>query len=470
MMDAVARLAKDIRTKLKALRFREPSLPVLRKVLEVAYFASLKTEEGRFTRSSITYAHPTRPDTDPPILRRANYPTFTAFKRRSALTVEELAKLSRAIDKWSASIAVYGKSPSDLKVWGVVDQLLEQSIRQIREGEGGFASPGIVTITMDGVGDLSAYHGDLFLGGLRSHEFVSREDDAFRSDLMWRRVAPTFATSAGHIVRALPEKTDFREMVACLYDSWANTIARLCIGLRRLGTGGAFLLTPEPIMSCLSVNRGLLYTRLADAMVLHVLDQHYSLEMKRRHRVESDNETIQTITALDHSLAEADLLNRQSELSGAIKLTTSMAALDGVVLMTPDLKVLGFGVKIGSAPPATVVYDGSDFARRGTDARRISPSRFGTRHGSILRYCRKDTKALGIIVSQDGHVRIVAKVQRSMVLWDDVKLLNDKDFTLRDAQAYVRMRVRRLRLRERRSLGYTAMPKTMSQLEKRGAR
>jgi hypothetical protein len=232
MMDAVVRLAKEIRTKLKLLAFREPSLPVLRKLLEVAYLASLKTEEGRFTRSSITYAAPTRPDPDPPICRRANYPSFTAFKRRSALTVEELAKLSRAVDKWSASIAVYGKAPSNMKVWGIVDQLVERSIRQNREGDSGFSGPGILTITMDGVGDLSAYHGDLFLGGLRSHEFVSREDDALRSDLMWTRVAPVFARSADDIASTLPEKADFQEMVACLYDVWANTIARLCIGLR----------------------------------------------------------------------------------------------------------------------------------------------------------------------------------------------------------------------------------------------
>lgn len=77
-----------------------------------------------------------------------------------------------------------------------------------------------------------------------------------------------------------------------------------------------------------------------------------------------------------------------------MKLVASLAAVDGLVLMTPELSVAGFGVKIGSTPDVKVVYDGAGFSSRGTHARKIDPAQFGTRHGSMLRYCAQDPKAL----------------------------------------------------------------------------
>jgi len=44
--------------------------------------------------------------------------------------------------------------------------------------------------------------------------------------------------------------------------------------------------------------------------------------------------------------------------------------------------------------------------------------------GSIYSYCRSDRNApAGIVVSQDGHVRLIVSVGRNLVLWDNVQLL-----------------------------------------------
>ena len=60
------------------------------------------------------------------------------------------------------------------------------------------------------------------------------------------------------------------------------------------------------------------------------------------------------------------------------------------------------------------------FRNRGTRARKIDPSQFGTRHGSMLRYCAQDRNALGIVVSQDGYVRLIMTVRNSLLFWDNL--------------------------------------------------
>jgi len=297
-------LTRVVASKLRTLGFSSPRLSLIHALLDRAYLASLRTEEGRFVRGSVTFADPRNPDVDPPILRRASYPAFTAFTDRMRLTPELLVKLSRAIDQWSGSIAVYGTTPSDLVAWGVVDQIVHANVR-----------------------------------------------------------------------RTVP--------------------ARL---LR------------------------------------------------------------------EFSFAEEDSQDRDLELTGAARLVTSLASIDGLVLLTPSLGVVGFGVKIRSGPSVGRVYDGTDLTRRGTRAKTIDPSRFGTRHGSILRYCRADSRALGVIVSQDGQVRLVMTAKQRLALWGSVQLLDYEHDVRRYAVDSRRRRAFRSRRRAEARLGYSPMPKTLKQL------
>lgn len=149
---------------------------------------------------------------------------------------------------------------------------------------------------------------------------------------------------------------------------------------------------------------------------------------------------------------------------------TSLAAADGVVLMDSALSMQGFGVKIGGGDHVGTVYGGAAFARKGTQAKRIDLSGFGTRHGSMLRYCRVDRRAIGVVVSQDGHVRLIMSAGRSLTLWDNVQLLNYEH----DVSSYARLRAnirhRRAKLHWKNVLGYTSMPKSMDALLKRGTK
>src|SRR5687767_9767227 len=104
MPDLVDGLASTVAARLRKLGFTEPRRSVVASLLRMAYLATLKTEEGRFVRGSLTYASPKDPEIRAPLVKRADYPDFTRFNRPEVLTVETLVKLARAIDQWSGSL------------------------------------------------------------------------------------------------------------------------------------------------------------------------------------------------------------------------------------------------------------------------------------------------------------------------------------------------------------------------------
>lgn len=464
MEDLTDRLARDIHGKMRMLGFSTPSLLALRFLLRTAYLASLKTEEGRFVRGSITFANPKRREEAPPPIRRADYPLFTVLKHKHPFNVELIVKLARAFDVWSSSIAVYGTTPSNMNVWGVVDQLVQLNTRMNREKFSGFSNPGILTVVMNGIGDISVYHREIFLGAMRSHEIVSKENDAFSAQELYKRIAPNLVPASIGIARAVDKQDESEELLSELYDAWKNTVARLCIGLRRLGTGGSFIITPTTPSAMLNIGYRLPYKRLGDSFILGVLDSRHDSDIGNERMKYLDSENVPGQLVIQSLLAEADTQDRESEVTGAVKIVTSLASVDGAVLLNPLLQVIGFGVKIGSGASAKVVYDGPDFIRRGARAKTINLARFGTRHSSMLRYCKSDPSAVGIVVSQDGHVRLVVTVGRSLTFWDNVKLMQYEDYSASLARSRRAGRIERQGTTRRQKLGYTSTPKTLSAL------
>jgi hypothetical protein len=462
MRDQLECFAELIVSKLRNLGFTSPNLRTTHALLKTAYLTSITTEENRFTRGNVTFADPKAPDVNPPPRRRADYPGFTRFKAPGSLSVSSLTKLFRAVDQWSGSVAVFQGKGGHLFVWGICDQFVGQNVKRNREAMSGFSDPGILTLTVNGVGELSAFHGDLFLGRLRHDHVVRAEHEPFKSDVLWRRLVQWLSPVVKKIQSETNYPLDPAHVCLRLTDEWMTAIARICIGLRRLGTGGSLLITPSPDWKTLKLSNDLPYTRMRDSMLLKVVDELHLKETRKKIKGLKNSDLIPRELYWDEGFAETDLKDRSDELTGAVKLVTSFAAVDGVVLLDQLLAVKAFGVKIGSTPHVRTVYDGHTFSKRGTPGNPIDLSSFGTRHNSILRYCRNDCAAIGIIVSQDGHVRVAHAHGRRLLLWDNVKLLDYRADLKRYAKHLRNSRRRRIGMPK--SQGYTEMPKSTEKL------
>lgn len=461
-MDKIDRFAATVVGRLRMVGVRPPRVAVVAAVFRTVQTASLITEEGHFVSGSVTYASTNWFDIDRPALLRADYPRFTQLQRTVPFRPAVFVKLARAVDKWSGSVAVYGTSPQSLAVWGLVDQQVGTNVSLNRESIGGFGSPGVFTVVIERPGDFAVYHSNIFLGALRSQFIVLREVDALDSLLFRQRLIPTFSSTATAIRAALPDKVNQETVELQLFNAFSNTIARICIGLRHLGSGGALLITPKARADVLSIGYELGYDRLRSSVSLHVLDQLY------KHQLDDSAYSRKSIHAEDLKellFAQADAEDRVDELNGAVKFVTSLAALDGATLLTPDLQVTGFGIKIKGDLGTTKVYDGEAFSRRLSKSKTWDLSQFGTRHLSVLSYCKADPSAIGVVVSQDGHARIVMTSHGRLLMWNDIQLLNHINFSAEVAkeQKLHRKLVKEHR-REQISLGYSQMPKTMADL------
>jgi hypothetical protein len=221
----------------------------------------------------------------------------------------------------------------------------------------------------------------------------------------------------------------------------------------------------------LSVKHALRYRRLADALPLKVLTSAYLAALEDECSPEQPTDYLPADLVAEIGFASSDKDDRQIEVTGAIKLIASLASVDGLVWLDPLLRVRGFGVKIGDVQLAKPVYAGNDLlAGECTEHRalhELDATRFGTRHGSMLRFCGNDPDAIGVVVSQDGQVRMIMTVRRQLVLWDGVRVTNYVD----DLLAYRNMRAEHAReVREMRKhgaeteIGYTSLPTTLDEL------
>ena len=120
------------------------------------------------------------------------------------------------------------------------------------------------------------------------------------------------------------------------------------------------------------------------------------------------------LASRDERLAELD--EAVAELA---HLLAGLSAVDGAVVLTRRFEILGFGAEIsGELPPVEEVDRALDADARQTA--RESTAGVGTRHRSVYRLCQRVPEVLAVVVSQDGGVRLVKRLDGRVAYWDQV--------------------------------------------------
>lgn len=159
-----------------------PDLAVIRQMIDVVYVTSMKREEARELRCTALYIDPKNPDPDPGERVPAEKWSIAAFPKPLPFDPQTLAKLSAAADPRSTMLAVHG-TKSDLRIWGLVDQVALHSMRYATwETWHGAAFPGVFYVTSNGVADVSVGREYSTLGVLRQDAMVDRFDDVLATD------------------------------------------------------------------------------------------------------------------------------------------------------------------------------------------------------------------------------------------------------------------------------------------------
>jgi hypothetical protein len=100
-------------------------------------------------------------------------------------------------------------------------------------------------------------------------------------------------------------------------------------------------------------------------------------------------------------------------------LVADLTRVDGSVIMTDRLEVVGFGVEIvGELPEVLRVARAHDLD--GAEREWVRTDRVGTRHRSAYRLCQAVHDALALVVSQDGGLRFIRWHDDGVTYWEQV--------------------------------------------------
>lgn len=124
----------------------------------------------------------------------------------------------------------------------------------------------------------------------------------------------------------------------------------------------------------------------------------------------------------EESISESQGQDLQDEITGSVRFISSLSCVDGLILASPDLSIRGFGVEIRPKKEIGTLYLASSPTPKAKSLNRIDPHHYGTRHRSMMRYCMAHPGSVGFVISQDGEIRAITRVQKRLVMWENLQV------------------------------------------------
>jgi hypothetical protein len=415
-----------------------PGRKVLARLIEVVYFTSLKTEEGKPVQARIALVDPKNPDPDRPPGPRADRWKITKLAEPLPLTVANLVKLSKAADPWSSCLAVHYDLSREPFIWGLVDQVVHFNTYLVHEKAHAYAPPGVCQVIALGTADLSVYREHEFIARLAQDTLSKRQSDVFWSgpitDCLDKGITPYIQSiwreilreeNAPYVRKAVTRLRGSHDWDASIADTWIGTICRVLISIQRYRHGGALLITRSE--ADLRIKYRINYPRLQTALTRvwsARLRKWIAEEEIEPYVDEGDGEWVPVGEYLDKEVAGNAEEDIRDEVTGCVRFVSSLSCVDGLVLADPKLVIRGFGVEIRTKKEVKAVYLASSPRAPSKSLKKVDPNHYGTRHRSMMRYCFAHPGSLGFVISQDGDIRVLTRVGTKLVMWENPKVLD----------------------------------------------
>jgi hypothetical protein len=391
-----------------------PSPGDLATILSICYHASLLREEGRPVTFRLALSEPglfNDADGPPSGLHRL------MFARPLPLDQHELRRLSPAA---AFSRSLIGATSAGQGIWGIIHSG-PQWLQTVRGGRAtAQAIPQVPIVAATGPGRLLVSVGPVVLAELRDGRLSGGEMDIFESRWMQRRFAAAdLLHRVAHVVvpkeTAKPRATIDSAFAAVLA---GHVLRRILATVRAAQHGGTLILIPR-------------------ARVSEFLSDGRYVQVKYAFDDEEPRKRIPTLmTAISEELALASgtdapsvgwqayettharhLVEMDEALFEVAHLVADLTRVDGAVLLTDSLEVLGFGVEIaGELPEVSRVARAHDLDAAARTW--VRTDRVGTRHRSAYRLCQAVRDALALVVSQDGGLRFIRWHDQSVAYWE----------------------------------------------------
>ena len=401
-----------------------PPIAQLKHVLETAFFASLCREEGRDLRFVLCCA----PSTDVPREGASDIVPAMPLQSPRPLSVASLRSLGPAVSPENGAILV--RCPPDVDDASACEIAAILNVgAHLSRGRSGRSfyhqpPPYALTIEVRDAGELHIYRGEMKLATLKSGGL---QDQLAFSGLEFLPIASILALG-GDALRprvqppsgeSLQETSDF-EWTALL-----NTVLSIVNGIKEHGHGGTMLLvapgSEETLPTRMKFEVDDRRCLLSERFVSFLNARHELATLKRKRSSGS------SAPWSDPSLSHLERVTyiAEEDLADAADLTARLSAVDGALVVSSDLRVLGFGAEIvlDAAKPVPA-YELTADARTAVDWVEVDSESFGMRHRSALRCVAVADRTAAFVVSQDGAVSFFWKQKGRVLIKRDVGTAN----------------------------------------------
>ena len=323
-----------------------PDTATIEAIIEAAFWASLRREEGYMPRISLAFVAP----------ETVEWPL--KFERRLPLAAQPLTRLAPAVERPGIHLGVW-RDGEELFVWGSTRSL--PAFCLVLE----VIAPGLLVIKHS--------RGD------ESGKFVN------------------IAVLQGDEIKMIDEQSarlpDCPDLLTSLlgFDSQhassesVSVLIHLAVSMRAHGRGGTLLVVPSNTeLWRESVAQPVLYALVPPFSALAELMQDRSAENPDRRWVDARRRAVESVAGL--------------------------TAVDGATVITDRYEVLAFGAKIvrrdGSSQVTEVILTEPI---EGAGAEVVEPGQLGgTRHLSAAQFVRDQHDAVALVASQDGRFTVFA--------------------------------------------------------------
>lgn len=402
-----------------------PSAPILRRLLDVAYNASLMTEEHRRPRFRLVWCPQAELDNGSGRPRGA---APIRFAQPCVFDERQLLQLAPATDPASVLIAVEqdpAGMPGDeprLRIWGLLDTGSSWWGHVRGEADRSVAAPpDLLALACGRPGQLILMRAWRVLLALEEGRLIHRPADVF----VRGPIAGHFDRVIAELDRAVQAQVPQAEALdaeVLRYNcavKYMTTLKRLLTYFVDQGHGGILILLPSQDESLSRLwPLALVKYRCADYNLWECMRR--GLELRQRWiesgvRIASETSCTRN-EIIERSRLRTALDEQEYQLTDRLHLVAALSGVDGALLLSDELRVLGFGAELRSQIEVGFVYQALDAAA--TQRLTVRPDSFGTRHRSAFRLCAQLPDAVAFVLSQDGGMRAVKSVEGEVVYWD----------------------------------------------------
>ena len=341
-----------------------PPKDVLEEVCQILLNVSCMREEGRFPSFRVCFI---RPDSE--LLDTYIYAHVLLFEKPVNFTPRDLNKLAPALNP-VMSYLILDTRERPFKALGVIAAYTAWEKIVTRELSSGNRLPRIPNILVSGPGELRACFGESSIMNYNAGRCIFFRTDTFTSTLVADQLGNGTSISENDRLRLL---------------------YRVLWQVSNYGHGTAILIVPS-----------------AEACK-EFIDLKYQLDSGF---LFNDGKTLSILSGK----------GREKEIITYADLIAKLTNVDGSVVLTKDLELLGFGAeilidKMDSRLP--------DMCFIGYDNKEQTYKTFkdhGMRHRAGYRFCNAVEDSVAFVISQDGMVEACTKHDGKVVVYDNVAL------------------------------------------------